>query len=115
MDRCAQVTEIFNKFTSYIQGKFRVSKPYTRVRQRYTIFKSVMLAAPEDFMPGAVTFYLTNAVTVAMEQWSLKHCAIIVEMCFFLMVTLLLTRRMFIRGFNVAGHGKVPGRNTIQL
>jgi hypothetical protein len=42
-----------------------------------------MLATPEDVMVGTMLFAsLTNAVTVAMEQWSEQHHAFTVKMFF---------------------------------
>jgi glutamine synthetase type III len=42
-----------------------------------------MLATPEDDMAGAMTFAsLSDAVAVAMKQWSMQHCAFTVETFF---------------------------------
>jgi hypothetical protein len=38
---------------------------------------------PEDDMVGTMSFAsLTDAVAVAMEQWSAQHCAFIIETFF---------------------------------
>jgi hypothetical protein len=54
------------------------------VQQRnLTILKSAMLGTAEDEMAGAMSFAsLTDAVAVAMEQWSAQHHAFIAEIFF---------------------------------
>jgi hypothetical protein len=42
-----------------------------------------MLATPEDFMAGSMSLaILTDAVAVAMGQWSVQHRAFVVETFF---------------------------------
>jgi hypothetical protein len=50
------------------------------------------LATPEDFIAEAISFAsLTDAIAVAMEQWSAQRSEFIVEI-FLKMATLLLKR-----------------------
>jgi hypothetical protein len=77
-----------------------------------------MLATPEDEMAGTMSFAsLTDAVAVGMVEWS-AHARNIVRLLitrFLNMVTLVKTQRIFLKHFNIARHGKVPCRSTIQL
>jgi hypothetical protein len=42
-----------------------------------------MLATPEDEMMGPMSFAsVTDTIAVAMAQWSVQHCAFIIETVF---------------------------------
>jgi hypothetical protein len=73
-----------------------------------------MLATPKDEMAGAMSFVsLTNAGTVAMEQWSTQNCKFTVETFFKNGDSVVKTQQIFHKHFNIAHHRKVPCHNTI--
>jgi hypothetical protein len=77
-----------------------------------------MFAASEDEMAGAISFAsLTDAIAVAMKQWSAQHRAFIVEMiCFFFYDdTVVKMQQIFCKHLSMAHHRKVSCRSTIQL
>jgi hypothetical protein len=67
---------------------------------------------PDDDMAGIMPFAsLTDAAAVATEQWGLQDHAFIAETCYKNGNSLIKTRRMFRKHFNIARHGKFPFRN----
>jgi hypothetical protein len=58
---------------------------------------------------------LTYAVAVAMKQWSVQHCAFIVETFFKNGDSVVKMQRIFCKHFNTVHQRKVPCHNTIQL
>jgi hypothetical protein len=58
---------------------------------------------------------LADTVTFLTEEWCSQHHEFIVETFILKMVTVFKTQRIFRRHFNIALHGKVPCRNTIEL
>jgi len=54
-----------------------------------------------------------NAVTVAMERWSVQHRVFVVEQFFRNNDSVVTVQRIFRQYFRVGRHGAVPGRNTV--
>ena len=63
--------------------------------------------------PRSVASWL-NAVSVAMEQWTVQHRAFVVEAYFRNGDSAVTTQRLFHRYFNNHHHGRVPCCNTIK-
>jgi hypothetical protein len=93
---------------TYLKSYFcKASTGYHKGTRRF--LKCIMLATPEDEMAETMSFAsLTDAVAVAMEQWSTRRHAYIV-------VTVVKTQRIFCKHFNIAHHRKIPCHNTVQL
>jgi hypothetical protein len=72
-----------------------------------------MLATLKDEMEGTMSFAgLTDAIAVAMEQWS-TQCAFITETSFKNGDSVVKTQRTFHKHFNTAHHKEVPCCNSI--
>jgi hypothetical protein len=55
-----------------------------------------------------------NAISVAMEQWTVKNWAFVFEAYLKNGDSAVTTQRLFLRHFNIPRHGRVSCRNTIE-
>ena len=86
-----------------------------RGRKTWRLLSPIILAIVWGgvMQPRSVASWF-HAISVAMEQWTLQHCAFVVEVHFKNGDSAVTTQTLFRRHFNIPHHGRVPCRNTIK-
>lgn len=92
----------YTNYTGRVTGTWRVLKRN----------KLVPLPVRQDVVSSVTR--LTDAILVAMEQWTAAHCVFIVETFFKNGIFVVATQRLFHWHFHVP-HARVPNHNTIHL